>query len=92
MWTEAQPRQSLGQASRRDVAQSGSALGWGPSGRRFESGRPDSVWWRDERRERALETVYLLLGILGFFAVIAAFFFGGYVILDYLWGRSGGDS
>ena len=26
---------------RRDVAQSGSALGWGPSGRRFESGRPD---------------------------------------------------
>jgi hypothetical protein len=27
---------------RRDVAQSGSALGWGPSGRRFKSGRPDS--------------------------------------------------
>ena len=25
----------------RVVAQSGSALGWGPSGRRFESGRPD---------------------------------------------------
>ena len=29
--------------ARRDVAQSGSALGWGPSGRRFESGRPDSL-------------------------------------------------
>ncbi len=29
------------QAVRRDVAQSGSALGWGPSGRRFKSGRPD---------------------------------------------------
>ena len=27
--------------TRRDVAQSGSALGWGPSGRRFKSGRPD---------------------------------------------------
>src|ERR687898_2278321 len=27
--------------ARRDVAQSGSALGWGPSGRRFKSGRPD---------------------------------------------------
>ena len=36
--------------------------------------------------------MYLLLGILGFFAVIAAFFFGGYVLLDFLWGRSGGDS
>ena len=32
----------LAQAVRRDVAQSGSALGWGPSGRRFKSGRPDS--------------------------------------------------
>ena len=31
--------------TRRDVAQSGSALGWGPSGRRFKSGRPDCLRW-----------------------------------------------
>jgi uncharacterized membrane protein len=74
------------------VAQSGSALGWGPSGRRFESGRPDSLYRHDERRERVLETIYLLMGIVGFFLVIAVFFFGGYVLLDFLWGRSGGDS
>ena len=47
---------------------------------------------RDERRERDLETIYLLMGIVGFFLVIAVFFFGGYVLLDFLWGRSGGDS
>jgi hypothetical protein len=28
----------------RDVAQPGSALGWGPRGRRFEPGRPDFTW------------------------------------------------
>ena len=79
---------------RRDVAQSGSALGWGPSGRRFKSGRPDSSR-RDHIRlkgRRALDTLYLLLGIIGFFVIIAAFFFGGYVILDFLWGRRGGDA
>ena len=38
-----------GKKVRRDVAQSGSALGWGPSGRRFKSGRPDS-----ERRDHNL--------------------------------------
>ncbi len=38
-----------------------------------------------------LDTIYLLLGIIGFFAVIAGFFFGGYVILDFLFSRSGGD-
>ncbi len=80
---------------RRDVAQSGSALGWGPSGRRFKSGRPDSL--RRDRTlrkaiERALDTLYLLIGILGFFIVIAVFFFGGFVILDFLWGRRGGDA
>jgi hypothetical protein len=37
---------------------------------------------------RVLETLYLLLGIIGFFAVIAAFFFGGFVILDFLFSRS----
>ena len=40
---------------------------------------------------RVLETVYLLLGIVGFMALIAAFFFGGFVILDFLFSRSGGD-
>ncbi len=39
-------------ATHRDVAQSGSALGWGPSGRRFESGRPDFLRARDRLRER----------------------------------------
>jgi hypothetical protein len=43
-------------------------------------------------RPETLDTLYLLLGILGFFVIIAAFFFGGYVILDFLWGRRGGDA
>ncbi|CAN5302164.1 hypothetical protein BH24ACT19_BH24ACT19_22060 [soil metagenome] len=38
-----------------------------------------------------MDTIYLLLGIIGFMAVIAVFFFGGYVILDFLFSRSGGD-
>ncbi len=85
-------------ATRRDVAQSGSALGWGPSGRRFESGRPDfceremgSASNKRTKGRRILETVYLLLGIVGFMALIAAFFFGGFVVLDFLFSRSGGD-
>jgi hypothetical protein len=41
---------------------------------------------------KALDTIYLLLGILGFFAMIAVFFFGGFLVLDYLWGRRGGDA
>jgi hypothetical protein len=75
------------------VAQSGSALGWGPSGRRFESGRPDFLGFRGPannghtKGRKGLETLYLLLGIIGFFAVIAAFFFGGFVILDFLFSR-----
>jgi hypothetical protein len=85
--------------TRRDVAQSGSALGWGPSGRRFESGRPDFFAGSkrnpasNERTKgrRVLETVYLLLGIIGFLALIAAFFFGGFVVLDFLFSRSEGD-
>jgi hypothetical protein len=39
-----------------------------------------------------LDTLYLLLGIVGFFVVIAGFFFGGFVILDFFWGRRGGDA
>jgi len=38
-----------------------------------------------------LDTVYLLLGIVGFLVIIAAFFFGGFVILDFLFSRSEGD-
>ncbi|CAA9462266.1 MAG: hypothetical protein AVDCRST_MAG14-2658 [uncultured Rubrobacteraceae bacterium] len=38
-----------------------------------------------------METIYLLLGIIGFMLIIAVFFFGGYVILDFLFSRSGGD-
>ena len=41
---------------------------------------------------RALDTIYLLLGIIGFFVIIAIFFFGGFVLLDFLWGRRGGDA
>ena len=39
-----------------------------------------------------MDTIYLLIGILGFFAVIAVFFFGGFVLLDFLWSRRGGDA
>ena len=40
---------------------------------------------------QALDTLYLLMGIIGFFLIIALFFFGGFVVLDFLWGRRGGD-
>ncbi|CAN5609457.1 hypothetical protein BH24ACT18_BH24ACT18_00110 [soil metagenome] len=39
-----------------------------------------------------LDTIYRLLGVVGFMAVIAAFFFGGFLILDFIWGRRGGDA
>jgi hypothetical protein len=32
------------------------------------------------------------MGIIGFFVMIALFFFGGFLILDFLWGRRGGDA
>jgi hypothetical protein len=32
-----------------------------------------------------------LLGIIGFMALIAAFFFGGFVVLDFIFSRSSGD-
>ena len=38
-----------------------------------------------------LDTLYLLLGIIGFMILIAVFFFGGFLILDFIWGRRGGD-
>jgi hypothetical protein len=39
-----------------------------------------------------LETIWLLIGIIGFMAMIAAFFFGGFLLLDFLFARRGGDS
>ena len=42
-------------------------------------------------RPRVLDTLYLLLGIIGFMVLIAVFFFGGFLILDFIWGRRGGD-
>jgi hypothetical protein len=78
--------------TRRDVAQSGSALGWGPSGRRFKSGRPDHSRRIFSRKgQEVLDTLHLLLSVLGFFVILALFFFGGFVVLDFLWGRRGGD-
>ena len=41
---------------------------------------------------RALDTLLLVLSVIGFFALIAIFFFGGFVLLDFLWGRRGGDA
>lgn len=35
-----------------------------------------------------MQTIYLLLGIIGFIAVIAGFFFGGFVTMDFLFMRS----
>jgi hypothetical protein len=49
-----------------------------------------SIPWKG--RTRALDTLYLLMGIIGFFVMIALFFFGGFLILDFLWGRRGGDA
>ena len=39
-----------------------------------------------------MDTLYLLMGIIGFFAVIAVFFFGGFLLLDFIFARSGGDA
>ena len=47
---------------------------------------------RGEKGHGALDTLYLLLGIIGFMALIAGFYFGGFVILDFIWGRRGGDA
>lgn len=72
------------------MAQSGSALGWGPSGRRFKSGRPDFRAGGAREREM-LDTIIMLMGITGFMTVIAAVFFGGFLVMDYIWDRLGGD-
>ena len=41
--------------------------------------------------QEALDTLLLALSVIGFFVLIALFFFGGFVVLDFLWGRRGGD-
>ncbi len=33
----------------------------------------------------------MLMGIIGFFVVLVVVFFGGFLILDFIWGRRGGD-
>ncbi|CAN5864891.1 hypothetical protein BH23ACT11_BH23ACT11_11520 [soil metagenome] len=38
-----------------------------------------------------MDTVNLLIGIIGFMVIIAIFFFGGFILLDFIWGRRGGD-
>ena len=38
-----------------------------------------------------MDTLLLVLSVIGFFVLIALFFFGGFVVLDFLWGRRGGD-
>jgi hypothetical protein len=35
--------------------------------------------------------IELVVGIIGFFLVIAAFFFGGFLLLDVIWNRMGRD-
>ena len=39
-----------------------------------------------------MDTLYLLMGVIGFFLMIAAFFFGGFLILDFIFARSDGDA
>jgi hypothetical protein len=51
--------------------------------------RPEG--WHSTKGRKFLETLYLLLGIIGFMAIIALFFFGGFVILDFIFSRSAGD-
>lgn len=38
-----------------------------------------------------METIIMLFGITGFATVIALVFFGGFLVMDYIWDRLGGD-
>lgn len=38
-----------------------------------------------------MDTIWLLISILGFISLLAVFFFGGFVLLDFIWGRNDGD-
>jgi hypothetical protein len=42
--------------------------------------------------DEVLDTIFLLISIVGYMALIAGFFFGGFVLLDFFWGRRGGDA
>ncbi|AHY46183.1 Hypothetical Protein RradSPS_0900 [Rubrobacter radiotolerans] len=35
-----------------------------------------------------MDTVWLLVSIVGFAVLLAVFFFGGFVLLDFIWGRN----
>ncbi len=39
-----------------------------------------------------METINLVVGVMGFFLILAIFFFGGFVLLDFIFGRRGGDA
>ena len=47
---------------------------------------PDS-----QKGRGTLDTLILLMGIVGFMVLIAIFFFGSFLLLDFIWGRKGGD-
>ncbi len=52
--------------------------------------RDGSPRWRRNERPKVLDTIYLLLGIVGFLVILAAIFFGGFVLLDFIFSRTGG--
>jgi len=39
-----------------------------------------------------LNTINLVVGVMGFFAILAIFFFGGFLLMDFIFGRRGGDA
>ncbi len=39
-----------------------------------------------------METINLVVGVMGFFLILAIFFFGGFLLLDFIFGRRGGDA
>ncbi|MEJ7820334.1 MAG: hypothetical protein WKF44_08520, partial [Rubrobacteraceae bacterium] len=43
-------------------------------------------------RPRVLNTINLVVGVMGFFAILAIFFFGGFLLMDFIFGRRGGDA
>ncbi len=39
-----------------------------------------------------METINLVVGVMGFFLILAIFFFGGFLLLDFIFARRGGDA
>ena len=39
-----------------------------------------------------METINLVVGVVGFFLILAVFFFGGFLLMDFIFGRRGGDA